>query len=449
MKILITMYGINSPGGIINHNENLIAGLKMCGHEVDFVELLWREKTKGKTTKNTDNYETGASEMMVHQGKGWLFPKEKRIPYKGKQNIAKWKEFANKFDIIIWQIPVPTKQKDNVGNMDWVELYNLNDFVRQVAIIHDGNMRKSYPWISYISKHLNGLACVHPCGYHGAEVLDTPRALILNPQDTSKAVFNEERTPWNKREKGFISLQTFKGWKHVDDLVRAIPHMKQNTQKIMAGGGIEHNYLTSKDKCKPNYFCNSESDPDISSSNYGEKIWDLACQNNMTWLGYISQIEARKRMGSLRCLIDPSWSVAYAKIGDHFNRVVVDGIIEGLIPIARNFGISTNEEGIGEVFKPNTNYIMVPHDATPKEFAETVEYTINLSEENAGFIHEQNRKLLQHFERERVASDYVSLAFGVPTGFYNKLETGVISEQVREKTELTINNFFNTQQGTQ
>lgn len=40
MKILVTMYGINSPGGIINHNENLIAGFKLQGHHVDFVELV-------------------------------------------------------------------------------------------------------------------------------------------------------------------------------------------------------------------------------------------------------------------------------------------------------------------------------------------------------------------------------------------------------------------------
>ena len=443
MKILITMYNINSPGGIINHNENLIAGLKTCGHEVEFVELVWREKVKGKTTKDKFDYERGASGIPVHQGKGWLFSKENRIPYKGKQNIDKWKEYANKFDVVIWQIPVPTKQRDNMGNMDWVELYDLNESVKQVAIIHDGNLRKSYPWINHVSKHLNGLACVHPCAYHGADVLDIPRALILNPQNISKVLFGDNLKPWSERAKGFISLQTFKGWKHVDDVVRAIPHMNYHTGKIMAGGVIEHNYMTSKDKCKPQYFVSEEKDPDIAPEHYCEKIWDVALDTNMTWLGYISQQEARERMSGLRCLIDPSWSVAYAKIGDHFNRVVVDGIIEGCIPIARNFGISTNEEGIGEVFKPDRNYVMIPHDATPKEFAETVEYTVNLSEENAGFIHEQNRKLLQHFERQYVASEYLNLAAGSPTGFYNKLETGVVSEQVKEKTNDIMNNFFN------
>ena len=53
MKILVTMYGINSPGGIINHNENLISGLKLQGHDVNFIELVWRTEVKAKTTKNT------------------------------------------------------------------------------------------------------------------------------------------------------------------------------------------------------------------------------------------------------------------------------------------------------------------------------------------------------------------------------------------------------------
>lgn len=439
MKILITMYNINNPGGIINHNENLISGLQTLGHDVDFIELVWRKQIKGKKTKSMSEYEKGASGIPVHQGKGWLFPKDKRIPYKGKYNIDKWKEFANKFDIIIWQIPVPTKQKDNIGNMDWVELYNLDESIKQIAIIHDGNMQKSYPWISHISDHLEGLACVHPCAYHGAAVLSTPRALILNPQSISNFTYNYNQ--WKSRKKGFISLQTFKGWKHVDDLVRSIPHMEFETKKFLAGGGIEHNYMTSENKCKPKYFVNS-SDTDIDPVYHGQKIWDMALYHKMEWLGYISQSKAREYMRTLRCLIDPSWSVAYAKIGDHFNRVIVEGIIEGLIPIARNFGISTNEEGEGEIFTPWKNYIMIPHNASPKEFAELVEGTINLPKYAVEEIHNNNRMLLSNFDRERVAGQFINLAFGLPTGWYNKLETGIESEKIKLSSLTTIENFF-------
>ena len=439
MKILITMYNINNPGGIINHNENLIAGLQQIGHEVDFVELVWRTSVKGKKTTDQNEYMTGASGIPVHQGKGWLFPQSKRYPYKGDWNITRWQRFANEFDLIIWQIPVPTKQRDNTGNMDWVHLYELDSSVKQLAIIHDGNMQKSYPWISHISQHLTGLACVHPCAYHGAAVLDVPRALILNPQDISTA---SPSIDWEQRRKGFISLQTFKGWKHVDDLVRSIPHMDINTKKILAGGGIEYNYMTSKEKCKPNYFITPENDADIHPNYYGEKIWDAALDHQMDWLGYISETTAQKYMQKLRCIIDPSWSVAYAKIGDHFNRVVVDGIIQGLIPIARDLGISTNTDGEGEVFKPNENYMMVPHDAKPKEFAEIVESTLNLPEDIAAEVHFNNYKLLQHFDRERVAYEYIDLATNLPAGWYQKLETGTLTESVKQKTDTIISTFF-------
>lgn len=442
MKILITMYNINNPGGIINHNENLIAGFQKLGHRVNFVELLWREKVGARRVRSSEGFETKASGFPVHQGKGWLFPKENRIPYKGTENIKKWKEFANHFDIVIWQIPVPTKQKDNEGNTDWPELYNLNREVQQLAIIHDGNLQKSYPWIQHIQHHLTGLACVHPCAYNGAAITTIPRALILNPQRISVSSLLNSETLWENRTPGFISLQTFKAWKHVDDLVRSIPHMKQKTAKYLAGGGIEHNYMTSKDKCKSHYYVSSENDPCISGQYYGERIWDVAQKFGMQWLGYISESHARMLMRKVRCLIDPSWSKAYAKVGDHFNRVVVDGILEGAIPIARNLGISTNEEGIGEVFKPNQNYVMIPYNAQPREFADIVEGAVNLSPDEAAMYHENNAKLLQHFEHTHVANQYIALAQKQPAGFYKKREIGGSPAKLQEKSAKVLSEFF-------
>jgi glycosyltransferase involved in cell wall biosynthesis len=286
---------------------------------------------------------------------------------------------------------------------------------------------------------LHGLACVHPCAFHGASVLDVPRALIFNPQNLASLTRNND---WKNRKNSFISMQTFKGWKHVDDLVRAIPHVSKNTRKLMAGGGIEHNYMTSVDKCKPQYFVSEEKDPDINPIHYGRKIWDVALEHGMEWLGYLRQERIRFLLRQSKVVIDPSWSVAYAKVGDHFNRVVVDGIIEGAIPIARNLGISTNEEGIGEVFKPYENYMMVPHDATPLEFAEKIEETCNLPDYLANEIHHANYTLLANFERERVAQQYVSLAFNMPTGVYGDLKVGEVSDKVKNKTEEVMSDFF-------
>ena len=441
MKILITIYDINNPGGIVNHIENLISGLIELGHEVNFVQLLWKDKAKGRTTKFPERFTENQLGMLYHQKAGWIFPAEKRIAYKGQYNTQRWKDFAEQYDLIIWEVPVPTKQQQNRGNLDWLEVYNLSPSVKQIGIVHDGNLRKSYPWIQNVKQHFNGLACVHPCAYHGADVIEIPRALILNPQDLSD-VSPLSEMDWRYRSKGFLSLQTFKGWKHVDDLIRAIPHMSHDIEKYVAGGGIEYRYMTSKEKCKEKYFVSRELDPDISEHFIGQKIWDVALLHRMHWLGYIHPEEVDRRMKQLRCVIDPSWSKNYAKIGDHFNRVVVDGIMRGLVPIARNLGISTNEEGIGEVFKPNKNYVMIPYDANPKEFGQIVEDTINLSPYKAQEYHDNNLELLPLFERTKIAQEYIDLGNGLPTGFYNKLETGTVDPKTTMKAEKVIREFF-------
>ena len=87
MKILITLYDINNPGGIVNHIENLISGFIELGHEVNFVQLLWKDKVKGRTTKFPERFTKNQLGMLYHQKAGWIFPSDKRFAYKGQYNI--------------------------------------------------------------------------------------------------------------------------------------------------------------------------------------------------------------------------------------------------------------------------------------------------------------------------------------------------------------------------
>jgi glycosyltransferase involved in cell wall biosynthesis len=141
-------------------------------------------------------------------------------------------------------------------------------------------------------------------------------------------------------------------------------------------------------------------------------------------------------------MVDPSWSIAYAKTGDHFNRVVIDGMIEGAIPIARNLGVATNSQGIGEVLKPDENYMMVPHDATPLEFANVIEDTLSLPNYVVQEILENNLVLLDLFSRHNIANQYIELANNEPTGYYKKLEVGVLSPAITKKTQQVMTEFF-------
>lgn len=430
MKILIAFYDINNLGGIINHTEQLIYGLQELGHEVDMAQLLWKDTVSDQRCLDRSRFEQGAI-LPVSQASGWLWPKEKRWAYKssGKpDNQNKWLDYAGQFDVIIWQTPVPTKQKSNKGNMDWVGLYASS--ARNYAVIHDGNFQKANPHIMHIQRYMAGLICVHPCAYHGAKI-DMPKAMIFNPQEIDMLEVIRLQETWSNRTTGFIAPQTFKAWKHVDDLVFAVPYSNVE-KKYVAGGGIEHCYMTSKDKCKPHYMYED-----------GTKAWDVALDYGMEFLGYISASKVTEYLQSVRTLVDPSWSINYSAVGDHFNRVVVDAMVNGAVPIARNLGMSTNKEGVGEVFKPGQHYAMAAYDCSPEEFGKVITDTNNLAKSEVEVYHDNARKLLPHFERKNVAEQYVRMFQGEDTGWYNKIVTGELSASVLTKSNKLIEEFFN------
>ena len=120
----------------------------------------------------------------------------------------------------------------------------------------------SIPWIYGIKKRFVGIACVHECAFNLGSSLDVPRALIVNPQDLTGV---EEVYDYGDRDPGFLSLQVFKSWKHVDQLIRAIPHLPHEGyfKKYVAGGGIEQRYMVAREKTKEKYFCRTAYDPDI------------------------------------------------------------------------------------------------------------------------------------------------------------------------------------------
>jgi hypothetical protein len=44
----------------------------------------------------------------------------------------------------------------------------------------------------------------------------------------------------------------------------------------------------------------------------------------------------------------------------------------GTVPIAINFGVSNNEEGMGVVLKAGINYCMIKKGSTPKEYGQAI-----------------------------------------------------------------------------
>ena len=196
----------------------------------------------------------------------------------------------------------------------------------------------------------------------------------------------------------------------------AVPYIDGDV--IVAGDGIERAYMASKDKCKPEYYCTVDSDPQATEDRVGKPIWQNALNSGMKYIGFVSEERRDEIIRESKFLLDPSWSRTY---GEHFNRVVIDAMIQGTVPIARNLGVSDNEKGEG-LLKPGVNYLMVPWNAKPKEFGDLINKFLGMSETEYSKIVQNNFKFIEQFDRKNIASQYIGLATGVLTSETGKYD---------------------------
>lgn len=400
MRILVALHQVMDLGGIINHTEQLIGGLKDLGHRVELKEFVYAVKAHAQDKEG--DWVIGPSGIKHDQGKGWNFRRDDRIAYKGSAAVATARQHLLEYDMIIWTVPVPSKNKANLGNHEWVQLYDLPKHIKQVAFVHDGNVRAGAPHILHIQEHLSAVACVHGCALNGANFLSVPRGLIVNPQERPI----RDVTPWADRKRGFVNMQTFKAWKHAHELIEAIAYMplkRDDEYRHVAGKGIEYQYMTSEDKCKENYFHGNAGGRDFA----GMKFWDAAEANGMVHEGYWNSHKVEQMLQSARALVDPSWSNKYSKIGGHWNRVVVDAMIHGAIPIARPMGMGT------EIFEAGVHYWDIPDgDIDPEEYAGLVLEVGEMDYRQAKLYRDAAMEVLPMFDRKTVAQKLIDLAEG-------------------------------------
>ena len=181
--------------------------------------------------------------------------------------------------------------------------------------------------------------------------------------------------------------------------------------------------MTSKEKCKPKYF----------ESN-GSRIWDNALASGMEYVGVVDNEQVFNYLNNAKIHIDPSWSKKYHAFGSHFNRTTIEAMISGCLPIATDLGM-----GNSDIFKKNKNYIEISHEATPKQFAETVDDCLQ-NKSKWQTITDNNCERLQEFDMRKVADEYVEII----TGGYDtkKIKNGTNNKEIITKCNDNLE-FFN------
>ena len=250
----------------------------------------------------------------------------------------------------------------------------------------------------------------------------------------------------NKRKVDYFAAHMFKSMKHMEDLVAAVPYMSKDKVVEVAGSGIEYFYMTSKDKIKSKYICDSKRDPDLNPELDNKiSLWDRAVDSGMQYLGQISNSEVSNILFDCKFAIDPSWCEHYAKYcRTHINGFIIEAMLCGAYPVIRDYrGLVKNEKEVYDPLFESINAIVIPWDATPKQFAEYLDNASKMpmskylsdTKQNFDFVYEL-------FNAKTNAKEIIRLANGGKKLVKKELEIGKDSENVKKITKDIMEDFY-------
>lgn len=468
MNILIADFEIAKYGGIIEHVTAKVRALKSMGHHVDIAQLSVASTTQKTYDNKLKEFESGrfqnklkinsqnggyeyddATGYWKNNYYGFFLPPSNRIGVFEKNALERWGNLVKDFDLIIWNF-MPTKSSAwGKGDFSfWWKFYDLpTDKIKQMFIVHDAYFDVRASNITALKDKILFLECAHIAAYRCCEHIGIPRTLLLNPRYLDE----KDKMPvkmMNKRETDFFAAHIFKSMKHVDDLIRAVPHLKNNTVKI-AGSGIEQAYMVAPEKCKEVYKVSRKRDPDIDDKYLGEKIWDVGEKFGMEYLGQISGEEVRENLLNSKFAVDPSWAAHYANYcRTHINGFIIEAMLSGCYPVLRDYKglVKDNGEEMYDPLFENIRAIIIPWDATPKQFADALKKALKMSPAKYLKDTKFNFELVHElFNAKTNMEEVIRLVKGGEKLVNKELEKGKDSDNVKKITYEIMEGFYNIQ----
>ena len=472
MKILIADFEIAKYGGIVEHVAAKVKALKALGHEVDIVQLSPSQTTQKFYDKKIAEFKSGAFQNKIKinsQGGGYEYdeatgywrnnyygfflPPSNRIGVFEPDALQRWHKLVEDVDLIMWNF-MPTKSsawnREGMKFDFWWKFFDLpTDKVRQMFIVHDAYFDVRASNVTALKDKIMFLECAHIAAYQCCKNIGIPRTLLLNP----RYLEDDEKMPvrmMNKRETDFFAAHIFKSMKHMDDLIRAVPWLNQNSYDEeysvkIAGSGIEQAYMVAPTKCKEPYKVSAKRDPDIHPSFYGQKIWDVGVKYGMEYLGQISGEQVRENLLNAKFAVDPSWADHYANYcRTHINGFIIEAMLCGCYPVLRDYrGLVKGGEEIYDPLFESIRAIIIPWDATPKQFAEALKEARRMSPAKYLRDTKYNFELVHElFNAKTNMKEVLRIVRGGDKLVRKELECGRDSENVKRISSEIMEDFY-------
>ena len=470
MKILIGDFAIAKYGGIVEHVSAKVKALRALGHDVDLFQFTSASTTQRFYDKKVAELKSGAFQDKLKLNSqnggyeydaatgyyknnyyGFFLPPSNRIGVYEPDALERWRKLTEDVDLIIWNF-APTKSSDwdrkDGSKFDfWWRFFDLPSRIAQMFVVHDAYFDVRASNISAFRDKIWFLECAHVAAYGCCANIGIPRTLLLNPRYIEDGARMPVRA-MGARKYDFFAAHIFKSMKHVDDLIRAVPHLNSGNRGFsvrIAGSGIEQAYMVAGEKCKEPYKVSAKRDPDIDERFYGQRIWDVGEKFGMEYLGQISGEAVRQNLLNAKFAVDPSWAEHYANYcRTHINGFIIEAMLCGCYPVLRDY--SGLIKGGAEVYDPlfeNINAVIIPWDATPRQFAEALRKAAQMSPAKYLRDTRENFALVKElFNAKNNMSEVLRLVRGGRKLVKSELECGRDSDTVRRVTDEIMEGFY-------
>lgn len=470
MKILIGDFAIAKYGGIVEHVSAKVRALRSLGHDVDLFQFTAASTTQKFYDKKISEIKSGEFQEKLklnsQQGGyeyddsvgyyknnyyGFFLPPSNRIGVYESNAVERWRALTADVDLVIWNF-APTKstewqRKDGAKFDFWPAFFDLPSRTAQMFVVHDAYFDVRASHISALRDKIWFLECAHVAAYGCCANIGIPRTLLLNP----RYIDDGARMPVKAmpaRKYDFFAAHIFKSMKHVDDLIRSVPHLNRGKKGFsvrIAGSGIEQAYMVAGDKCKEPYKVSAKRDPDIDERFYGQRIWDVGEQFGMEYLGQISGEAVRENLMNAKFAVDPSWAEHYANYcRTHINGFIIEAMLCGCYPVLRDYrGLVKGNGPVEDPLFDNINAIIIPWDATPREFADALRRAMEMSPGTYLRHTRENFALVKElFNAKSNMAEVIRLVRGGRQRVRSELAVGRDSDTVKRITNEVMEDFF-------
>lgn len=472
MKIFIADFQIAKYGGIVHYVKDMLRAFHDLGHEVDVAQMTPASTTQKAYDKKVAEFESGEHQQKIkfhsqaggyerddvvgywfNTYYGYFLPPSNRIGVYEKDAVERWKTLVEDADIILWNF-MPTKSsawdKKGVSFDFWWKFFDLPKNTKQVFLVHDAYFNVRASNVSALKKKILFMACAHLAAYQCCSEIGIPRTLLLNP----RYIEDDAKMPvrlMGKRTQDFFAAHMFKSMKHMEELIAAVPYINKGLDESMsvtiAGTGIEYNYMTSPTKTKSNYMCTLKRDPNLPKKLDGKiSLWNRALKFGMDYRGQMSGGDVQKTLLNTKFAIDPSWAEHYAQYCfTHINGFIIEAMLQGAYPVLRDYRGLANVD-TSEIYDPlfeNIRAIIIPWNATPKEFAEKLKEAMKMSPKKFLRDTKHNFELVKElFNSKKNAEEIIRLCRGGRKLVKKELDIGVDSDNVKRITKDIMEDFY-------